>query len=176
MSRLDDADWWWEVALEGIGAALVGAIVLLIVLVAILRSERRRSRRQFMTDECIRLVERARAMFARAFEEHGVDPLIAWDFTADLRVLSRRARDDYPKFARIVSVTADVVFVALSAAHTGKSGREDRYSVQFTADTLQNVQDVLNRWIEKRKFFEKMRADEVSRRAAKITDGDRVFG
>jgi hypothetical protein len=174
VGRLDDTEWWWNVALEGIGGAVVGGLVTLIVLAAVLRHERRRSRRQFLTDECIRLVERARAMFARAFEEDAMNTVVTWDFTADLRVLSQRARPDYPRFARLVAVAADVSFVALTAAHTGKGAPDHTNPVQFAADTMQNVQDVLNGWIDKRKTYERMRKAELSRRAAAIADGTRV--
>jgi hypothetical protein len=176
VGRLDDTRWWWDVALEGIGGAIVGGLVTLIVLAAVLRHERRRSRRQFMTDECIRLVERSRAMFARVFEEDGVNPVVTWDFTADLRVLARRAREDYPRFARLVAVSADVSFVALTAARTGKGAPDNANPIQFAADTMQNVQDVLNGWIEKRRTYERMRKAELSRRVAAIADGTRASG
>jgi hypothetical protein len=39
---------------------------------------------------------------------------------------------------------------------------------------MQNVQDVLNGWIDKRKTYERMRKAELSRRAAAIADGTRV--
>ena len=175
MGRLEDTEWWWNVALDDIGGAIVAGMVTLLVLVAALRHERRRSHRQVMTDECIRLVERARAMFARAFEGQSVDPLVTWDFIADLRVVSRRARDDYPDFARLLGVVADVVFVAMTAAHTGKGAPANTNPVQFASDTLQNVQDVLNRWIANHKFYEKMRDSQLTRRTEAIVDGAPFF-
>lgn len=174
VGRLDETEWWWDVALEGIGGAVVGGLVTLIVLAAVLRHERRRSRRQYLTDECIRLVERSRAMFARAFVQDGMNPVVTWDFTADLRVLSRRARPDYPRFARLVAVSADVSFVALTAAHSGKGAPDHTSPVQFAADTMENVQDVLNGWIDNRRTYEKMRKAELSRRATGIADGTRI--
>lgn len=41
MGRLDNAEWWWEVGLDGIGGAVVGGLATVLALWLTLRHERR---------------------------------------------------------------------------------------------------------------------------------------
>jgi hypothetical protein len=170
MGGLNDADWWWNVALDGVAGSVVGGLVTLAVLVLTLRHERRLMNRQALEAECVRAIERTRGI------RDGVlngDPRVLLDFFSwmtDLRVLSRRAERDHRNFVRLLRAASEEA--ATNTSGTAKAGGELQIkNIHRALTAMQNVEAILGHWIANPTYFEQMDESKVTAFESSIKDG-----